>query len=56
MFLKILRFICRVIVFPICLIFMVLTALLEIIKLDPNWDHWKEQNYFSLSILPWKKL
>lgn len=56
MFLKILRFICRVIVLPVVGLILFISALIEAMKLEPDLYYWKDQNEFFLSILPWKPL
>jgi len=53
---KVFKFIGRMIILPISLIALLLTAFMESISLNPDWNHWKNFNEYLLSNLPWKPL
>ena len=48
-------FLIRVLFMPMILLTLLLTALIEFMKVDSDWNFWKDYNEVSIKLLPWAR-
>ena len=53
---KLIKLLFRLILLPISLLTLLLTAILEGARLEPDWEYWKQYNKTFIELLPWSKL